>query len=164
MKKITLRIHGFTLIELIIVIIILGIIASISLPKFLNLKSRAIQSQEDKVAGSLNVAIKTYNLSYIVNGGDPISYPGVNPFSLLSQFPPYVVRSWEGITYGDGITWQLSDNIWNTCWWIFCPHRLGDKWGLNASKGRFYMYKYGNVGSDWGHKPGDFWLYEDVGH
>lgn len=158
------KIIGFTLIELIMVILIIGIIASVTLPKFINLKTQASLKSEDYIAGAMNAAIKAYNASYIVAGGDPVSYPSVNPFSLLFQSPPYIVRAWEGITYGDGVTWQLSDNIWNTCWWIFCPHRLGDKWGLNASKGRFYMYKYGDVGSDWGHKPGDFWLYEDAGH
>ena len=44
---------GFTLIELIAVIVILGILAGVAVPRFLNLREKADQAAVDSVAGSL---------------------------------------------------------------------------------------------------------------
>lgn len=50
---------GFTFIELIIVIVVLGILAAVAVPKFLNVSSNAQQAAVNTIAGALGAASAT---------------------------------------------------------------------------------------------------------
>ena len=95
--------RGFTLIELVMVIVILGVLAAVAIPKFVDLKGDAQQAAVDGVAGALASAssinyaarsIKTTNgvpvvactdLVPLLQGGLPTSGGGT---WVVSGTPP----------------------------------------------------------------------------
>lgn len=61
---------GFTLIELVIVIVILGILGAVAAPKFLNLQGDAYGANVKSLAGSLQSAATLANTKAILEGKD----------------------------------------------------------------------------------------------
>lgn len=62
------REHGFTLIEVLAVVVVIGIIAAIALPRFLGVKSDAEEKACKGNMASINVQVERY---YTVNGSWP---------------------------------------------------------------------------------------------
>ena len=62
------RAAGFTLPELVIVIVILGILAGVAMPRFLNLTGAASTAAREGVVGSLNSGIQLVRSRWIAQG------------------------------------------------------------------------------------------------
>jgi len=119
MKKTTSR-NGFTLIELIIVMVILGIMAAVAVPRYLDSIANAEESAEDAVISAIRSGLKQYANNALVDGGRA-TWP-TNPFDALSEKPAGYTEDdddadtdgeWTFVYFMDGvgrITHQRADN------------------------------------------------------
>ena len=83
--------QAFTLVELVIVIAIIGILAAIAIPRFIDIRSEAYIAQRDGVAGAVRSGILTVMAKNQVGGG-------------AGTFPPNLETVWNGIGTVGGAT------------------------------------------------------------
>ena len=93
--------NGFTLIELIMVMIILGILSAVAIPRYLETIENAEEASEDAVISNIGVALENYSIHKLVKSGRGI-WPD-NPFDALKEKPQ---------SYTEDGTNADSDNEW----------------------------------------------------
>ena len=93
--------NGFTLIELIMVMIILGVLAAVAIPRYLDTIENAEQASEDAVISNIRGALENHAIHKLLDSGRRI-WPD-NPFDALSDQPQ---------TYPHDGTWADADQEW----------------------------------------------------
>ena len=93
--------NGFTLIELIMVMIILGVLAAVAIPRYMDTIENAEESAEDAIITNVQAALENHAVHKLLDSGRRI-WPD-NPFDALKVLPQ---------TYSDDGQWPNTDNEW----------------------------------------------------
>lgn len=122
-----LKENGFTLIELVIVIVILGILSAVAIPQFVNLRDEASLGNEAAVAGGVQSGILTYFIDAARGGRS--TYPatldalpdgtvcsGTNPCFTTVLAQGGISDQWTKLT---SVTYRSSSSATNV--WIYDP-------------------------------------------
>jgi MSHA pilin protein MshA len=80
---------GFTLVELVVVIAILGIIAAFAVPRFGSLESEARKAATQGLHGSIRSAAAMAHSMHVLKGVSPVVMEG-NPITIVNGYPDYL--------------------------------------------------------------------------
>ncbi len=111
---------GFTLIELIVVMVIVGLMAAVAVPKFINMTKKAEAASVKNVLGSVRSALSIKVASGLVNGDNIADWTfngalPLNPMdALLAEKPEsYLgVRASNAAAGDTGKWWDRSNGHW----------------------------------------------------
>lgn len=103
---------GFTLIELVMVIVILGILAATAIPKFVDLQGDARTSVAEGTTAALRGAITMLHAQYLINGSSS-DYNATSVTSNVDASGVTLSNDAGTITAaidGNNFTWTYTDN------------------------------------------------------
>ena len=116
--------HGFTLIELVMVIAIIGILASLSVPKFLDLSLAAKESATKAGVGTIR-SVLAIRYAQSATGGAAATFPGtLVAADFAGDSPKNVVAGGANSTVVTGLTTTTGGTVTNATagfWYVSGP-------------------------------------------
>ena len=123
--------NGFTLIELVIIMVILGVLAAVAIPRIGNTIDSSEVSAEEAVIGSLRSALEVYAMDQVVMNSNK-SYPP-NPFDALDSKSrnELLSGSWS---YSGSVIFHLR-NDGTTSQWLYEQDTMNPNYGAIIYQG-----------------------------
>jgi type IV pilus assembly protein PilA len=114
MKKMLKNKKGFTLIELMIVVAIIGILAAIAIPNFMTYQCKAKQSEAKSILGAIRTAQEAYYAEYSTYAADTAAMNfdtkggGDYAFSITANNATGFTAKANGTINGKTDTWTVN--------------------------------------------------------
>lgn len=137
------NIKGFTLIELIIVVIIISVLASIAAPMMLGIKNKAIDAEAVTMLGTIRTAERQYYVEHQ-------RYADVTSFEPENDLTPYVRSSDLDGTYFSHHCFKVTTFGSGSTFTADCDFVASEAPNASEVNSRFYMLSMDQDGNVWG--------------